>query len=156
MEQIDDLSIVHHNAIARAASRVALYLMREDMKGDKMIDENQHAHDFFVVNSCKIFCDILEPPSKPGFVEIISEKVDKKKNLKGSKENDTSKESSPCPPVTCIPYSREDTSISKLLLTGEHSNSATFRLAHSCSEYTVPSISFLSALTWETFNTMPR
>nr|CAD7457589.1 unnamed protein product [Timema tahoe] len=94
MEQIDDLSIVHHNAIARAASRVALYLMREDMKGDKMIDENQHAHDFFVVNSCKIFCDILEPPSKPGFVEIISEKVDKKKNLKGTKENDTSKE---CP-----------------------------------------------------------
>nr|CAD7425047.1 unnamed protein product [Timema monikensis] len=94
MEQIDDLSIVHHNAIARAASRVALYLMREDMKGDKMIDENQHAHDFFVVNSCKIFCDILEPPSKPGFVEIISEKIDKKKNLKGTKENDTSKE---CP-----------------------------------------------------------
>nr|CAD7262279.1 unnamed protein product [Timema shepardi] len=94
MEQIDDLSIVHHNAIARAASRVALYLMREDMKGDKMIDENQHAHDFFVVNSCKIFCDILEPPSKPGFVEILSQKVDKKKNLKGTKENDTSKE---CP-----------------------------------------------------------
>nr|CAD7202953.1 unnamed protein product [Timema douglasi] len=94
MEQIDDLSIVHHNAIARAASRVALYLMREDMKGDKMIDENQHAHDFFVVNSCKIFCKILEPPPKPGFVEISSEKVDKKKNLKGTKENDTSKE---CP-----------------------------------------------------------
>jgi hypothetical protein len=59
-------------AIARAATRIALYMMREEL-GDAMLGEKQHAHDFFVVNSCKVYCKVKLPFSgKPHMVEVRS------------------------------------------------------------------------------------
>nr|CAD7194113.1 unnamed protein product [Timema douglasi] len=64
---------------------------------------------------------------------------------------------SPCPSVTWISYSRQDTSISKLLLAGEHSNIAPLESCADCSEHPVPSLSFLlTTMTWGTFTTLPR
>jgi hypothetical protein len=50
-------------AVARTATRIALYMMREEL-GDSVLGEKQHthAHDFFVVNSCKVFCKAKKPP----------------------------------------------------------------------------------------------
>jgi hypothetical protein len=40
--------------VAKSASRLALYLMREDLRDE---DDNltvQHTHDYFVISACKI------------------------------------------------------------------------------------------------------
>lgn len=44
------------SAVARAATRIALYMMREENEQTDVnkVQETQHAHDFFVVNSCKV------------------------------------------------------------------------------------------------------
>ncbi|PSN39178.1 hypothetical protein C0J52_14051 [Blattella germanica] len=64
-EEVNDQSCSSNQqtAIARAASRIALYMMREEL-GDAMVGEKQHAHDFFVVNSCKVFCSVSDPPGR--------------------------------------------------------------------------------------------
>ncbi|XP_046989076.1 general transcription factor 3C polypeptide 1 [Schistocerca americana] len=53
----DDPSTCNATSLARTASRIALYMMREELE-DKMVENNQHAHDFFVVNSCTVYCKI--------------------------------------------------------------------------------------------------
>jgi len=65
-------NVNQQTAIARAATRIALYMMREEL-GDAMLGEKQHAHDFFVVNSCKVYCKV-KPPSngKPHMSEVMS------------------------------------------------------------------------------------
>lgn len=49
------------NAVARAATRIALYMMREENEHSDVgkFPETQHAHDFFVVNSCKASCTMI-------------------------------------------------------------------------------------------------
>ncbi|PNF15072.1 hypothetical protein B7P43_G16543 [Cryptotermes secundus] len=56
-------NVNQQTAIARAATRIALYMMREEL-GDPVLGEKQHthAHDFFVVNSCKVYCKVKQPP----------------------------------------------------------------------------------------------
>jgi len=54
-------NVNQQTAIARAATRIALYMMREEL-GDSVLGEKQHAHDFFVVNSCKVYCKMKQPP----------------------------------------------------------------------------------------------
>ncbi|GLH04289.1 Uncharacterized protein GBIM_10026 [Gryllus bimaculatus] len=44
--------------VARAATRIALFMMKEEMDDSNQVKNNQHAHDFFVVNSCSVFCHI--------------------------------------------------------------------------------------------------
>jgi DNA-binding transcriptional regulator of glucitol operon len=51
----DSLSDKSHIQVAKSASRLALYMMREELKDeDNNIKVTQHAHDFFVIASCKI------------------------------------------------------------------------------------------------------
>jgi len=65
-------NVNQQTAIARAATRIALYMMREEL-GDAMLGEKQHAHDFFVVNSCKVYCKVKPPSSgKPHMSEVMS------------------------------------------------------------------------------------
>lgn len=65
-------NVNQQTAIARAATRIALYMMREEL-GDAMLGEKQHAHDFFVVNSCKVYCKVKPPSSgKPHISEVMS------------------------------------------------------------------------------------
>lgn len=40
--------------LAKAASRIALYFIREECDNPMEHHELQHAHDFFVVNSAKV------------------------------------------------------------------------------------------------------
>ncbi|XP_063221021.1 general transcription factor 3C polypeptide 1 isoform X2 [Bacillus rossius redtenbacheri] len=70
---VEDVSIVHRNVIARAASRIALYLLREEDSQGRLADELQHAHDFFVLNSCKVFC---RPAPGAGLHPISRQKSD--------------------------------------------------------------------------------
>ncbi|XP_066992630.2 general transcription factor 3C polypeptide 1 [Anabrus simplex] len=46
--------------LARTASRIALFMMREELE-DTNVGASQHAHDFFVVNSCQVYCKLMEP-----------------------------------------------------------------------------------------------
>lgn len=59
----DTSSANQQNALARTASRIALYMMREELE-DKSVSNSQHAHDFFVVNSCGIYCNFPGNPCK--------------------------------------------------------------------------------------------
>jgi hypothetical protein len=67
LDGVEDLeqpsNVNQQTAIARAATRIALYMMREEL-GDPVLGEKQHthAHDFFVVNSCKVYCKVKQPP----------------------------------------------------------------------------------------------
>jgi hypothetical protein len=67
LDGVEDLeqpcNVNQQTAIARAATRIALYMMREEL-GDPVLGEKQHthAHDFFVVNSCKVYCKVEKPP----------------------------------------------------------------------------------------------
>lgn len=56
-------NVNQQTAIARTATRIALYMMREEL-GDPVLGEKQntHAHDFFVVNSCRVYCKVKQPP----------------------------------------------------------------------------------------------
>jgi hypothetical protein len=68
LDAVDDLeehpcNINQQTAIARTATRIALYMMREEL-GDSVLGETQHAHDFFVVNSCKVYCKIKMPSTR--------------------------------------------------------------------------------------------
>jgi hypothetical protein len=67
LDGVEDLeqpcNVNQQGTVARAATRIALYMMREEL-GDPVLGEKQqsHAHDFFVVNSCKVYCKVKEPP----------------------------------------------------------------------------------------------
>jgi hypothetical protein len=67
LDGVDDLeqpcNVNQQGAIARAATRIALYMMREELE-DPVLGEKQHthAHDFFVVNSCKVYCKVNKLP----------------------------------------------------------------------------------------------
>uniref|UniRef100_A0A1B6C3M8 GTF3C1 extended winged-helix domain-containing protein n=2 Tax=Clastoptera arizonana TaxID=38151 RepID=A0A1B6C3M8_9HEMI len=52
------LASSQQNVVAKAASHIALYLIREECDGNLQQKELQHAHDFFVVNSTKVFCSL--------------------------------------------------------------------------------------------------
>jgi len=73
-------NVNQQTAIARAATRIALYMMREEL-GDAMLGEKQHAHDFFVVNSCKVYCKV-KPPStgKPRMSAVMSSESNSNEN----------------------------------------------------------------------------
>lgn len=73
-------NVNQQTAIARAATRIALYMMREEL-GDAMLGEKQHAHDFFVVNSCKVYCKVKPPSSgKPRMSEVMSSESNSNEN----------------------------------------------------------------------------
>jgi hypothetical protein len=77
LDAVEDLeehpcSVNQQTAIARAASRIALYMMREEF-GDPVLGEKQHAHDFFVVNSCKVYCKVNMPASSGIYINDMSE-----------------------------------------------------------------------------------
>jgi len=73
-------NVNQQTAIARAATRIALYMMREEL-GDAMLGEKQHAHDFFVVNSCKVYCKVKPPSSgKPHMSEVMSSESNSNEN----------------------------------------------------------------------------
>ena len=46
-------------AVAKTASRIALYMMREEMKDTPVESPVQHSHDFFVISSCGVAAKIL-------------------------------------------------------------------------------------------------
>ncbi|XP_034239860.1 general transcription factor 3C polypeptide 1 [Thrips palmi] len=60
-------------AVARAATRIALYMMREENEQTEVnkVQETQHAHDFFVVNSCKVVCRLKEDLSSDAQTEPL-------------------------------------------------------------------------------------
>ncbi|KAK3919691.1 General transcription factor 3C polypeptide 1 [Frankliniella fusca] len=60
-------------AVARAATRIALYMMREENESSDVgvFKETQHAHDFFVVNSCKVVCRLKEDISTDAPTEAL-------------------------------------------------------------------------------------
>lgn len=105
-EDVEEQStnINQQTAIARAATRIALYMMREEL-GDAMLGEKQHAHDFFVVNSCKVYCKV-KPPSnnKLRMSEVTSSESNSNENKQGSfqvdtDQNTTFRKMSPCKTV---------------------------------------------------------
>ncbi|XP_054279271.1 general transcription factor 3C polypeptide 1-like [Macrosteles quadrilineatus] len=52
----DELAVPAQNTLAKAATRIALYLTREECDKTMEQKEIQHAHDFFVVNATRVFC----------------------------------------------------------------------------------------------------
>lgn len=81
-------NVNQQTAIARAATRIALYMMREEL-GDAMLGEKQHAHDFFVVNSCKVYCKVKPPSSgKPHMSEVMSSESNNSENKQESFQMD--------------------------------------------------------------------
>ena len=53
-----------NTTLAKSASRIALYMMREEMK-ESPLESNpvQHSHDFFVISSCSVFSKLLTETS---------------------------------------------------------------------------------------------
>jgi len=73
-----------NTALAKSASRIALYMMREEMRESPLDsgDPIQHSHDFFVISSCSIAGKLLcqgqveeQRLVKYSGIEISSEKV---------------------------------------------------------------------------------
>ncbi|XP_039298172.1 general transcription factor 3C polypeptide 1-like isoform X2 [Nilaparvata lugens] len=55
----DSTEPLNNNTIARTASRIALYLVKDSEEVGGMIPEDlQHVHDFFVVNSCTVVTNL--------------------------------------------------------------------------------------------------
>jgi len=51
-----------NTTLAKSASRIALYMMREEMKESPLESSPvQHSHDFFVISSCSVFGRLLRP-----------------------------------------------------------------------------------------------
>lgn len=50
----DELAVPAQNTLAKAATRIALYLTREECDKTMEQKEIQHAHDFFVVNATRV------------------------------------------------------------------------------------------------------
>ncbi|XP_046395465.1 general transcription factor 3C polypeptide 1 isoform X2 [Ischnura elegans] len=72
--------LLTNNAVC-AASRIALFLMRKELTESPQIDSH-HAHDFFVVNACEIYCTtsdvngLLEPiNSQTKLMESVLQKI---------------------------------------------------------------------------------
>ena len=51
-----------NTTLAKSASRIALYMMREEMK-ESPLESNpvQHSHDFFVISSCSVHGKLVRP-----------------------------------------------------------------------------------------------
>ena len=68
-------------AVAKTASRIALYMMREEMKETPVESPVQHSHDFFVISSCGVAAKILNKNvkghSEEEIVNFHGLKVDK-------------------------------------------------------------------------------
>ena len=66
-------------AVAKTASRIALYMMREEMKETPVESPVQHSHDFFVISSCGVAAKILpkEGSEKEEMVNFHGLNVDK-------------------------------------------------------------------------------
>lgn len=56
--------------LAKAASRIALYFIREECDNPIEQHELQHAHDYFVVNSAKIYCSAKRDKSCENSEEV--------------------------------------------------------------------------------------
>ena len=55
-----------NTTLAKSASRIALYMMREEMK-ESPLESNpvQHSHDFFVISSCSVHGKLFRPLDSP-------------------------------------------------------------------------------------------
>ena len=55
-----------NTTLAKSASRIALYMMREEMK-ESPLESNpvQHSHDFFVISSCSVHGKLYKPVDPP-------------------------------------------------------------------------------------------
>lgn len=75
VEDLEELpsNVNQQTAIARAATRIALYMMREELGESDRLGVKQHAHDFFVVNSCKVYCKVKVSASSDTNMNGISE-----------------------------------------------------------------------------------
>ena len=60
-----------NTTLAKSASRIALYMMREEMK-ESPLESNpvQHSHDFFVISSCSVLGRILKAEDSTGMQEV--------------------------------------------------------------------------------------
>ena len=60
-----------NTTVAKSASRIALYMMREEMK-ESPLESNpvQHSHDFFVISSCSVLGRILKAKGSDGMEEV--------------------------------------------------------------------------------------
>ena len=60
-----------NTTLAKSASRIALYMMREEMK-ESPLESNpvQHSHDFFVISSCSVFAKLLKPEEESEIVNF--------------------------------------------------------------------------------------
>eukprot|EP00092_Neocalanus_flemingeri_P000749 GFUD01000793.1.p1 GENE.GFUD01000793.1~~GFUD01000793.1.p1 ORF type:complete len:1909 (+),score=561.12 GFUD01000793.1:540-5729(+) len=60
-----------NTTLAKSASRIALYMMREEMK-ESPLESNpvQHSHDFFVISSCSVFGRLLKEEDSTGKEEV--------------------------------------------------------------------------------------
>ena len=68
-----------NTTLAKSASRIALYMMREEMK-ENPLESNpvQHSHDFFVISSCSVFSKLIAPSNDhPELVNYNGLTVDK-------------------------------------------------------------------------------
>ena len=65
--------------MAKSASRIALYMMREEMKDSPLESSNpvQHSHDFFVISSCSVFSKMLKPDTEDDIVNYNGITIDK-------------------------------------------------------------------------------
>lgn len=70
-----------NTTIAKSASRIALYMMREEMK-ESPLESNpvQHSHDFFVISSCSVLGRILKAEGFEGLelVDFAGLSIDKR------------------------------------------------------------------------------
>lgn len=64
--------------LAKSASRIALYMMREEMK-ESPLESNpvQHSHDFFVISSCSVFAKLLKPKEESEMVNFNGFHIEK-------------------------------------------------------------------------------
>lgn len=60
MNSLEPLLASNFEQVAKSASRLALYLMREDMRDEEDNLTVQHTHDYFVISACKISAKLKE------------------------------------------------------------------------------------------------
>jgi len=60
-----------NTTLAKSASRIALYMMREEMK-ESPLESNpvQHSHDFFVISSCSVYGRLLKQENSSDREEV--------------------------------------------------------------------------------------
>ena len=67
-----------NTTLAKSASRIALYMMREEMK-ESPLESNpvQHSHDFFVISSCNVFAKLLKLKGESEIVNFNGFSIEK-------------------------------------------------------------------------------